>query len=193
MRSKSHTPPPGWTLASGMLQPDRSIAGYALRGQDVNGRCYQRDCRRSCHIDHKRIIERGLGALQIEQVKRTFRCSRLDHCAIEWHEDLKAESVQLGFLAGRAAVVLVIRCAGCGASLEVPPEAMIARLVADKRGGATTRTHELPDLLSGACKACGKTQWTVAVKWPDPNTWGGQRAIDLAARTPAAHKDPLEF
>jgi len=189
---KSHVPPKGWTIASGRLEPDRTIAGYAERGQDVNGRCYQRDCRRSCHIDHRRIVEQGLGALRIEQVKKTFRCQRLDHCALDWHEDMKAESVPLRYLTGRAGVVVLVRCVSCDLKRTFPPEAVIARLVAERKGGETTRTNELASLLSGACKACKKTTWDVAVIWPNPDTWGGARMIEMASKAPA-YKDPLEF
>lgn len=187
-----YNPPPGWTIASGVLTPDRTVRGYLAREQDVKGRCYQRDCRRTCHVDHARLHEQGLGALKIQQVKQLLRCARLDTCALEFHEDLNAESLKLRNLTGRAAVSLRILCQGCGASRTVSPKAMVARLKSEGKGDETTETRDLAGLLSAPCKACGKVTWAVDVLWPNPATIGGRRQIDAAMAGTRA-KDPLEF
>jgi hypothetical protein len=187
-----YNPPPGWTIASGVLTPDRTVRGYLAREQDVKGRCYQRDCRRTCHVDHARFHEQGLGALKIEQVKQLLRCARLDTCALEFREDLNAESLKLRNLTSRPAVSLRILCRGCGAIRSVSPAAMIARLKAQGKGDETTETRDLAGLLSASCKVCGKVTWAVDVLWPDPKTMGGQRQIH-AATVGTLPKDGLEF
>lgn len=187
-----YSPPPGWTIAGGVLTPDRTVRGYLAREQDVKGRCAQRDCRRTCHVDHARLHEQGLGALKIQQVKHLLRCARLDTCALEFYEDLNAESLKLRNLTGRAAVSLRILCKGCGASRTVSPKAMVARLKGAGKGDETTETRDIPALLSASCKACGKVTWAVDVLWPDPKTMGGKRQIHAAQVGPLP-KDGLEF
>ena len=187
-----YSPPPGWTIANGILTPDRSVRGYLARDQDVKGRCAQRDCRRTCHVDHARLHEQGLGALKIDQVKRLLRCARLDTCALEFHEDLTAESLKLGDLTRRPAVSLRILCRGCGASRAVSPRAMIAKLTSTGKGDGATETRDIARLLTAPCKACGKVTWAVDVLWPDPKTIGGKRQIH-AATVGTLPKDGLEF
>jgi hypothetical protein len=188
-----HKPPAGWLIASGILQADRTVRGYHTRRQGVSGRCHARDCRRTCHIDVARLHADGLGALRMDQVKALFRCGRLDGCALAFHDDLKAESLKLATLCRRTAVTVQLHCRACGARLKIAPEQMIVRLEAEAKGGADTEVRDLPGLLSGACKACGKTAWDVQVAWPNPETWGGRRMIDMARPTTSGPIDPLEF
>ncbi len=188
-----HTPPTGWLIASGILQVDRTVRGYYLRRQAVTGRCHARDCRRSCEIDAAQLHARGLGALSMDQVKGLYRCSRLDGCSTVFFDDLKAESLKLRALRRRRAVGLVLRCGVCGDQRKVDPEAVIAGLQAEGKGGSDTEVRDLAALLTGACKACGKTGWNVQVAWPDPDTWGGRRMIDLARPVVTGPIDPLDF
>lgn len=198
--SKFLTPFKGWRVVSGTLQPDRTVLGYHQRDQDVRGHCYLRDCRRSCHVDHARLIEQGLGALRIDQVKRTMACGRIDGCNMEWTEDKRRESFSIGALVGRPAVALRIRCGKCNAAQEIAPEAMIRRLSAEGKGDRSTGFGDVAQLLTAPCKACGWSGWAVEVAWPDPATIGGRRKIQEAeakARAVAAGsglpKDPLAF
>jgi hypothetical protein len=188
-----HKPPAGWLIASGILQVDRTVRGYYTRRQEVSGRCNLRDCRRTCHIDAARIHAQGLGSLRMEQVKAWFRCQRLDGCGLVFHDDQKAESLKLSALCRRPAVAIQLRCGECKFDLKIPPEQMIGRLQVEGKGGGETEVHDLPGLLTGACKGCGKVAWSVQVAWPDPHTWGGQRTIDLARPTETGPVDPLDF
>lgn len=188
-----HKPPAGWLIASGILQADRSVRGYYTRRQDVSGRCHTRDCRRTCSIDIKRLHADGLGSLRMDQVKSLLKCGRLDGCSMVFHDDLKAESLKLSSLCRRQAVTVQLRCRACGGLLKVAPEHMIQRLQSEGKGGGDTEVRDLAGLLSGACKTCGKTGWDVQVAWPDPQTWGGRRTIDLARPTTSGPIDPLDF
>jgi hypothetical protein len=188
-----HKPPAGWLIASGILQADRTVRGYYTRHQAVAGRCHARDCRRTCHIDIDRLHADGLGSLRMEQVKALFRCQRLDGCALVFYDDMKAESLKLDKLCRRPAVALLLRCRECKELRRIAPETMIARLRAEGKGGGDTEVRDLAALLTGACKACGKVSWNVQVAWPDPETWGGRRMIDLARPTTTGPIDPLEF
>ena len=188
-----HKPPAGWHIASGILQVDRTVRGYYTRRQDVVGRCHTRDCRRTLHVDIKRLHADGLGALRIDQIKTLFRCGRLDGCSLDFHNDLKAESLKVSTLCRRPAVAIALRCVGCGVVLKIAPEHMIERLQAEGKGGGDTEVRDLAPLLSGPCRACGKAAWDVQVAWPDPETWGGQRTIDLARPTTSGPIDPLDF
>lgn len=188
-----HKPPVGWQIASGILQVDRTIRGYHTRHQGVVGRCHTRDCRRTLHLDIKRIHAEGLGALRIDQVKALFRCGRLDGCSLAFQDDLKGESLKLSALCRRPAVAIALRCDGCNLVLKIAPEHMIARLREEGKGGGDTEVRDLAGLFSGACKACGKAAWEVRVSWPDPDTFGGRRLIDLARPTTAGPINPLDF
>lgn len=175
----SEKPPRGWLVVAGTLSLDQSIAGYFARDHDVRGRCFTRDCRRHCHVDHARLVAAGLGALTIDQVKRSLACGRLDGCSMEWQDNPKRSSLPLIVLRGRLAVRIRIKCRMCGTMSQVTPEAMIARLQAEQKGSDKTLVSELAGLLSKPC-ACGKTAWAVDVAWPDPNTLGGRKALEQA-------------
>lgn len=188
-----HRPPNGWLISSGILAPDRTVRGYHARRQGVSGRCHARDCRRTCHIDIERLQKDGLGALRMEQIKALFCCQRLDGCALVFYDDLKSESLKVSTLCRRAAVTIQLRCRACKVVLNIAPEQMIARLQAEGKGGGDTEVRDLPGLLTGACKACGKIAWDAQVAWPNPETWGGRRMIDLARPTVSGPVDPLDF
>ncbi len=193
LNADPHKPPVGWLIASGILQVDRTVRGYYLRQQAVNGRCHTRDCRRTCWVDVRRLQADGLGALRMDQVKSLFKCQRLDGCGMVFHDELKAESLKLESLCGRRAVTIQLRCRGCKNELKVAPEHLIARLKAEAKGGGDTEVRDLANLMTGACKTCGKTAWAVDVAWPDPETWGGRRMIDLAEPTASGPIDPLDL
>lgn len=188
-----HKPPAGWLIASGILQADRTVRGYYMRRQDVAGRCHTRDCRRTCHVDIKRLHADGLGSLRMDQVKSLYRCQRLDGCGLDFHDDLKAESLKLDRLCRRPAVGILLRCCGCKVARKISPEHIIEVLKAEGIGGPETEVRDLSGLLSKPCKACGKTTWEVQVAWPDPETWGGRRMIDRAKPTTSGPIDPLDF
>lgn len=172
-------PPAGWIVVSGTLQMDRSIAGHLVRDHDVRGRCYMRDCKRSCHIDHRGLVERGLGVLTVDQVKKTMVCSRLDGCGLYFTGDPSRESLPLAALTGRLAVKVRVLCRSCGKGSAVTPETMVQRLKKMGKGDEMTRTSEIASHFTKACD-CGKTHWQVDVQWPDPNTMGGRRALEQA-------------
>lgn len=174
-------PPTGWKIIAGTLALDQTISGYLARDHDVRGRCYQRDCRRNCHIDHARIVEHGLGALKIDQVKTAMRCARLEGCGIEWLENPNRATLPLMVLRGRVAVKVRIVCRGCATVSLVSPETMIARLKAEGLGDDSTTIAAIPGLLKKVC-ACGKTAWEVNVAWPDPNSYGGRSTIEREMR-----------
>lgn len=190
----SDRPPKGWTILSGTLTLDKSIAGYFARDHDVRGRCYQRDCRRNCHIDHARLMEKGLGTLSIDQVKAMMKCHRLEGCGLEWQENPNRSTVPLLILRGRLAVKIRIKCRQCGGVSLVAPETMITRLQAEKKGDDRTLVSAIPGLLTKPC-ACGKTAWDVDVAWADPNTIGGRRQLEQAQLERDRHRlpDPLNF
>ena len=64
----SKSPPKGWTTFNGVLTPDTTLAGYWARGREVRGICQTRDCRRSCHVDLERYVEKGLGRLALKDL-----------------------------------------------------------------------------------------------------------------------------
>lgn len=183
----SERPPRGWTIVAGTLTLDKTIAGYLARDHDVRGRCYTQDCRRNCHLDHGRLVAAGLGALTVDQVKRTMQCSRLQGCSMEWLENPKRSSLPLLVLRGRLAVRIRIKCRACGTLSHVSPETMIAKLQAEQKGGDATLVSEIAGLLQKACP-CGKTSWDVDVAWPDPNTIGGRRALEQAQAQRDRHR-----
>ncbi len=161
----STRPPAGWVIAhGGVLSPDLTVAGYLARGREVRGNCYQRDCRRHCHLDFARLAQRGLGGVWVHELKPLFKCSRMDGCALEFHEQYGVE-LTLSMLAGRDYVHLRIACAKCRRAKLVKPAVVIARLVAEGTGGHDTPLEKLAGTIRGACPACHAKQWDVTAYW----------------------------
>lgn len=154
-------------MCDGQLEPDASVAGYDARGREVLGVCHLRDCRRRCHIDFALLAERGLGRLHVEQVKRLFRCHRLDGCALDFQEKGGGELV-LSALTRKVHVALRVTCGGCGKATVSPAEAVIARLKAEGLGGGGLPVSSLAGLIRGNCGTCGEKRWRVDVLWQDP-------------------------
>ena len=148
----SERPPKGWTIVSGTLTLDKSIAGYFARDHDVRGRCYQRDCRRNCHVDHARLLEKGLGSLTIDQVKKMMQCHRLEGCGMEWLENPTRSTISLVVLRGRLAVKIRIKCRACGSVSLVAPETMAAQLQLQGKGDDRTLVSAIPALLTKPCR-----------------------------------------
>jgi hypothetical protein len=163
------TPPEGWTAIYGLLQPTTTIAGYAARGDEVKGRCHQRDCRRTCHIDMPRLVESGFGRVPIEAVKRLLRCSRIDGCAMDWFEE-RPIGFRLDWLLGRPHVAIRFMCVGCKFHRTALPDRVVAKLQAKGPSASNDATVEkLAKMPMEACKNCGKNNWRVDVLWPDVN------------------------
>ncbi len=168
--------PPGWLAQDGLLQPDRSIAGYLARGQEVSGRCHLRDCRRTCLIDTARLTAQGFGRLPIEAVKRWMRCARMEGCALDFHEETSG-GLPIDSLRGRARVAIRFKCTACGFHRTALPDQILAKLRA--MGGTASHdatVQKVAGLAKEPCKSCGKTDWRVDVLWPDPNSEGGRRS-----------------
>jgi hypothetical protein len=164
----SKTPPRGWlTTPSGVLLKDESIDGYLARGRTLRGVCTVRDCRRRCELDFERLSQRGLGRLSADDLKRLYRCHRLDGCALDFHEQDGVE-LTLSMLSGRDYVHIRIACGGCRKASIVRPEAVIAKLTAEKTGGPDTPVANLAALSAarapsarsdaGPPRSCGTTR-----------------------------------
>jgi hypothetical protein len=178
----AESPPAGWIIAHGVLEPDATVSGYAARGQDVRGLCRTRDCRRSCHVDYEAMTRQGFGGLSMTIVKRLLRCQRLDTCGLDFLEDPRTQGLPLKTLAGQTGVSLRFRCEGCGLVQATTPTAMIRRLTARERDGPATLSSELAALADKPCKTCGKMRWTVDILWPVPASYGYRQARSAAQR-----------
>ena len=176
MAASPHSLPFGWHALDGLLQPDRSVAGYLARRQEVTGRCHLRDCRRTCRIDSERLTAQGFGRLPIEAIKRWMRCARMEGCALDFHEE-GAGGLPITALLGHAHVSIRFQCTRCKFYRTALPDQILAKLKA--KGGAAgddATVEKLASLATEPCKNCGKTAWRVDVLWPDPGGEGQRRS-----------------
>lgn len=156
----------GWTISpSGRVSPDTSVAGYAARHVEVAGRCYQRDCRRTCSIDTKDLVSRGLGRLAVSDLRRTLLCGRLGGCGMDFSETerfpLRLQSV------GREGFALEIRCRTCRKSHVSGVAAIAAKLAKEGAGGGDTPLAQVSAAIKGPC-GCGAKSWEVELLFCDP-------------------------
>lgn len=168
MFGTGHRPPAGWSIASGCLEEVSTVEGYLARRAEVFGRCQTRDCRRSCHLDLRELVTKGMGLLPVRIIQQTMRCSRLDSCALAFDERPE-HPLTLSELTGREYVGVEIRCGGCGEQRVTNVEGMIARLKAAGRGDAQSRVRELAGLIQGPCGKCKTRRWEVNILWFDPS------------------------
>jgi hypothetical protein len=61
-----------------VLEPAPRVGDYASRGQVVKGVCRANGCFRRVELEPKALSAQGLAAITMEQVKRLYRCARLD-------------------------------------------------------------------------------------------------------------------
>jgi hypothetical protein len=168
-------PPPGWTVLDGVLAPQQSIGGFAARHQTVRAICRQKDCRRNCAIDFERWVEKGYERVSFRELQRMLRCNRPDGCALEFEGEVSPLTLQLNQISGQANVRIRFACTAgqCNHVRTATPEAVIARLLAEKRGDPSTPVCDLRGLLKGPCPTCGKSNWKVDVLWANTasNGW----------------------
>jgi hypothetical protein len=169
--------PPGWTAASGLLEPDPSIAGHLARGEEVKGFCDQKDCRRRCHVDLERMVARGFGVLPVAQAKKFMQCGVITGCGLDFHVDRTA-GLRLSALLGRAHVRIRIKCQGCGFFRAAKVESIIAKLSTGTVRGGDLLTTDIRSRISGPCKTCRKSSWRVDVLWPNVESAGYRRSLE---------------
>lgn len=167
MFGEGYRPPRGWMIDRGRLEEVQTIAGYAARRCEVHGRCYRRDCRRSCHLDMAELITRGMGELTVRQVQATMRCSRLDGCALEFSER-PARRVTLADLKGREYVGVEVRCGGCGRQYVTSIEGFILHLARGGLGDENADVRRLGEILRNPCGSCSNRIWRVEILWYVP-------------------------
>ena len=177
-----NVPPKGWTAATGLLVPISTVAGYAMRGDELRGRCHQRDCRRTCELDMPMLVERGFGSLPVETIKRWLRCFRPEGCALDFYEERRI-GLRLSWLVDRPHVAIRFACQSCNFQRVTPPARVLAKLRAKGPGAGDDDTVEkLAKLPMAPCKACGKTDWRVDVVWANVNSSGWRAAQARAAK-----------
>jgi hypothetical protein len=171
-----NAPPEGWLALDGLLVRDATVNGYAARGDEVKGRCHQRDCRRTCQIDMARLVESGFGRLPVEAIKRWLRCSRPEGCALDFQEE-RPVGLRLKWLLGRAHVTVRFTCQACKFHRDALPDRVFAKIQAKGPGAADDATVEgLGKLPMEPCKNCGKRVWRIEVLWANVNSMGWRAA-----------------
>ncbi len=158
-------PPPGWTATNQTLEPERTIAGYRARGEDLTGGCRTYGCRRKFWLDEHARAEAALAHLPLSTVERTLKCSRLDGCGFELAAPRPDQSVRLSVAAGRPNVRIKMTCTTCDWTRLPKAEEVAAILEKDRCGRASTRVHEVAAAMRRPCPACKATAWTTSLVW----------------------------
>lgn len=162
----SQEPPDGWVAMDDTLVPAKTIAGYAARGEELQGGCQAHGCRRRCWIDPHARYEVRLRDLPLATLQNLFRCNRLDGCGFAFTAPRSDQSVRLADLYGRPNVRIRIRCRSCGWTRSPRPEEVAGVLARSKTGGAHTRVHAAPAAMAAKpCPACKKADWSAEVVW----------------------------
>lgn len=177
----SRLPPTGWRLFNGALVPDDSVGGFMLRGQEVTGTCYMRDCRRRFHLDFEKFLKAGMEGLPMRRVKAMLACHHPAGCSLEMKEGREGSGVRLRALAATPGVRMRIRCQLCGGQKVTSPAKVLAGLEAAKTGGGDTLHSEVAVKLTKPCGTCRKAAWTCEVLWPQGDEPAWRRGTRLSS------------
>ena len=137
----SQEPPDGWVAMDDTLVPAKTIAGYAARGEELQGGCQAHGCRRRCWIDPHARYEVQLRNLPLATLQNLFRCNRLDGCGFAFTGPRQDQSVRLADLYGRPNVRIRIRCRSCGWTRSPRPEEVAGVLSRSRTGGPYPGSH----------------------------------------------------
>ena len=179
-------PPPGWVSSNGVVEPGESVVAYAERGQVVKGACSARGCNRRVELDPKSLCGAGLGLLNMGQVKRLWRCQRLDGCGLDFHNEPPDNPLRLNQFVGKPNVRVRLRCRGNGCKFHRVwrVEEIIAGLTKRRQGDERTEVAALGQMMTTACSLCKRSNWIAEILWVSVETQGwkalGERAFDRA-------------
>ena len=157
--------PPGWTAINQTLEPERTIAGYAARGEEVKGGCRAHGCRRKFWVDEHARAEALLARLPMSTVLQTLRCGRLDGCGFEFFGPRADQSVPLSVATSRPNARIRVSCTACNWTRLPKAEEVIAILQKDGSGGPGTCIHEAAAAMRRPCPACKAKVWAVSLVW----------------------------
>ncbi|MGI8841407.1 MAG: hypothetical protein ACR2F8_11600 [Caulobacteraceae bacterium] len=160
-------PPPGWISQTGIVEPADTVAGYAARVQAVKGICRAKGCNRRVELDPKALCGIGLGLVNMGQVKRLWRCQRIDGCGLDFHEEPPLNPLRLGQFVGRTNVRVRLRCRaiGCKFYRMWRVEEIIAGLEKRRQGDGRTEVVGLGKTMTTACPLCKRVNWTAELLW----------------------------
>lgn len=158
---------PGWRLELGppRIVPDPGLLGCWRRRMALLYRCGRRDCGRRVEPDLEALVRSGHGHLTPAELGAALSCRHPLGCRLKLQAETYPGGVPLvGYLA-HPGVLITVRCEGCDHALTLPPEAMIERLRAARRGGPETGVLELASRIRGPCRRCGGMAFESAVIW----------------------------
>jgi hypothetical protein len=184
--------PPGWTSINGIVGPGQRVSDFAARGQSVKGVCRSQGCSRRVELAPQAICRAGLASLSMRQVQRLWMCQRLEGCGLDFHDEAPAIPLRLELFVGRPNIRLRLRCRGGGCKFFrlYAVEQVIAGLEQRKKGNGRTEVTGLGALMTSACPACKKTNWTAEILHVDTATMGwralGERSFDSISIKPSA-------
>lgn len=164
----------GWKTFDGVLTPRPEVAAYAARGQTVKGVCREKGCFRKVEISPRQLCGQGMGLIQMKKVQSLYRCSRLDGCGLQFHDEPLHPRLTLGMLMGKSHVRVRVRCAaGACKFLRVwTAEEIVASLAKKGKDGTGADIHTLGQLMTTPCKVCKKVNWNADVLWSDTTAMG---------------------
>lgn len=168
-------PPRGWHALSGILEHDTSVLGFLSRRDQVIGRCHNKGCRRTCHIDFDHLARTGHGRMPLATIERLLRCQRLEGCALDF-QIKRGPGLSLRLLQPFPHVSIRFRCA-CGHAHAASPTQILARLRAAGGEAKLCSTFEgLAAVSKAPCPKCQTVAWTIDVLWPNVNSIGYRMA-----------------
>jgi hypothetical protein len=156
--------PKGWVVFNKTLQPDITVAGYALRREQVIGFCQEHQCKRTCSLDLERLVQIGLGRLALKDLQSTFRCARIGGCYLNWMVKRPEPGLTLLGLSSYPMAAIRFRCEDCGDAKIVRPLRAAELLAAAGKADRFTPIQDLPQPAK-SCAKCGKSRWAVEVAW----------------------------
>jgi len=180
-------PPPGWVASGGVLTPSEDVAGYAARGQVVQGVCRGDGCTRRVKLEPRALCVAGLDRLTMSQVQKLWSCNRVDGCRLEFHKEPPLAPLTLGMFVGKPNVRVRVRCRRerCTFFRIWTVEEMIAGLAKRGHDGRRTEVERLGSMMTAPCTVCKRVNWAAEILWVNTDTMGwralGERSFEPRA------------
>jgi hypothetical protein len=110
----------------------------------------------------------------MSQVKRLWRCQRIDGCGLDFHDEPPLNPLRLGQFVGRPNVRARLRCRGNGCTFYRVwrVEEMIAGLEKRRQGDDRTEVLGLGTKMTTACPLCKRANWTAELLWVSTTSQG---------------------
>ena len=162
MAAMSRYLPPGWPDATGVAEPGQLVRDFAMRRQDIKGRCDATGCRRWVTIDPRGLESEGLGGVTMTRLAKLWRCNRLEGCQLSLRGGPMQVDLRLEHIQRRPNIRVRLACQQkpCTYFRYVPVADVVKSLRARGLGDERMTVASVAEQAKERCPACNALAWS---------------------------------